>query len=936
MLTYRVFAESLSDRLTAELESQRGDLASLDAMQRELSTMPDLQRQHAALREASRTQQADLATQTSLLRSRDEENRQLLERLQAQEGLIQRMQAAAATASGQQVQLADLKQQLQAALAELEGSKAQQRALQGALMDTKYSLQQIEGGLVPQMQQQIQEMQQQETRMRTELDARTRHIRMHVEQIKQITIKNPFNKRLEAAAASAAAAPSSAAPIVLHGLDSPLEPSTPHKQSDSAASSSSLASDIESFSHLRDHLNMHVLELSARQRLAWGLLVDSDRGLKHAQDELVEAQRHHAQRSKDMQETLKDAQDRLQQLEAQYAEAQQELHMLRSDAEQSLATSNLHHESLKALWQSCQLLHRAYKPLQARFRDVVLQKQYLAKQMHQFQTNTARDVLELRKAMTGFEAEKQVAAGGVVAVTAENGLTTATAATRPLHPYRLHSSRWTLRVVAVAVLAARRIWSLQSNEYGSMHSAGEEDVAILSSNNFVLSSTASNGGGAETTRAHQARREKEMILPPVDDSTPDRAAASLLRLLDHFDSSSIHSVYATAYPQLKRPHLLSSRPTLLQLIASGFAAFNSSRRNRLGSSSAPAPASTHDDLVAIRNAAWFLATRSKELEYQLLGAQNEYVLLIQQSTRTEELLQHEQSRAHSLMRRSVEEAREHEQTYSGQIRDLQQQLALAQEIDKTQRVSKSDYAQLHDTSEMVLQKCKELEQTNHALQSQHNTLKAQADKVRHTHTHTHNERAMTHLQRGGVLFVWALSHVRVLIFPPFSFVRAQNIDKLQECDMVIRSLRRTIDQKQQTVRTVNREQAQQRCEGLLRLSLTFAFSMCVSSSSLHWSNNAATPTVLCSCLYLSIASRSNPYSHRNKNSWTLAMRHSSQLHGANKHRGRSEERMTSDTEGSRRAASPSCLLVLTCALILCFCCVCVQTSDRIVRFGAPT
>lgn len=718
--------QSLAERLTRELEGQRVEVSSL--------------------RNAGVESEAQLTMQRNLRRAAEEEANKLQARLGAAEEQMETLQAVQHESADKDVELADVKQQLAASLAALDQAKDQHKSLHSALAAAHHSLEQLESHTVPSLQRQVAELQAHQLKTKIDLDTRTRFVQMHVEQIRQLAAKNPFNPRLEAAHGSAAL-------VATHNVSrspdsSYFDPATPQRSPLSASTSaaSAQAADAESFSQLRDQLNAQLLDMNARTRLAYGLLQDSDRSLKHAHDQLADYRKANESLQRELEESAVEQRARLHQLEQQYMQSQQELLAARSEAHESIAHSSLHHAQLRQVWQTCLLLHRAYMPLLARFRDVVGQKDLMAQQLLQYQTGLARDVFDLRVAMTSFEHRQASAAALEAGV--EHSVAIAPAPLRSTHPFRLHSPRISFRSVAIGVLAARRFWVLQGGAFGVMVRVGGERVPVLASSTFQLSD---GHAGSE------ARREREMKVPEVDDSTIDKAAASLLRLLDHFSGTAASSSFAVN-PQLHRSNgAASSHSDLLQSLAAGFSSFHSTRKQRRPLSD-PAPANTRDDLARIRSLTCLLATRNKDFERQLLNVQAEYVDLIQQSTRTEELLQREQERAHAMMRRSVEQARDQEQGANQLIHELKQQLLAAE----SERVSKDEYAQLHHTSEMVLRKCRELEQQNLELTAQQAALKQQTEKVKSAGgSHCRRDRPR---EKRTLLALCARSFVSLVVF----------------------------------------------------------------------------------------------------------------------------------------------------------------------------
>jgi len=148
------------------------------------------------------------------------------------------------------------------------------------------------------------------------------------------------------------------------------------------------------------------------------------------------------------------------------------------------------------VWQTCQLLHRAYVPLLARFRDVVGQKDLIAQQLLQFQIGLARDVFDLRHDQLRAQPDERGGTGG------RRGAPGCPGTLRSAHPYRLHSPRLSFRAVAIFVLAARRFWMMQGGAFGVMVRVEGERVPVLACSSFQLSE--GHAGRSE------ARREREI------------------------------------------------------------------------------------------------------------------------------------------------------------------------------------------------------------------------------------------------------------------------------------------------------------------------------------------------------------------------------------------------------------------------------------------
>jgi myosin heavy subunit len=671
-----VCVESLADRLTAELESQRTELSTL--------------------RTAAIAAETQCSAHVSLLRQGEEQCGKMETRIASQEELIRQLQATVSERESEEVALAATKKQLVGALADLESAKNQVKALQSQLASTMQALNQSEQQTVPALQRQLNSLELHEKKLRGEVEARGRAFKMHVEQMQQVVQKNPFNARLSASTAPTSS--SSAASLAVEDL----------VPAASSTSSSTNAADGESFSQLREQFNAQLLELTSRTRAAHNLLLDAERTTKHAQDDLADARRQSAQLQREMAEAAAESGERLRAVEQQYMEVSAQLLAARNEVQESQTISDAHHAHLRTVWESCQLLHRAFRPLLARFRDVVQQKNFLSRELFAYHAGVAREVHELRVAMTVRE-------GGDGAAVAA-----ATTALAPLHPYRVHAPRLSLRSVAIAVLAARRIWTgstVAGQQYGVMlHTGTADPVPLLASSPFELTNSLSRQSSDEA----QARRERELALPSVDTTTLPAAASSLVKLLNHFDCSAALAMAA-------RPRLSSPSPhghSLLQQLAASSAAFRSSRSSRV---SRPARSSgPREDVVKIREVVLFLSSCIKELELQVLTGQQDYVSLIAASTATEEKLQAEQKRAHQMMREAVEEARDNELAATLRMKETELRLG-ACEAQKADMIDKEEYARLQEEN---LRKCSELEQLNKQLQAQRTTLQQQVHQVR--------------------------------------------------------------------------------------------------------------------------------------------------------------------------------------------------------------
>jgi hypothetical protein len=650
----------------------------------------------SALRTAAIAAETQHGAHVNLLRQGEEQCGKLETRIASQEVLIRQLQATVSERESEEVALAATKKQLAGALADLESTKNQVKALQTQLASTVQALNQFEQQTVPALQRQVNSLELQEKKLRAEVEARGRAFKMHVEQMQQVVQKNPFNARLSASTAPASS--SSAASLAVEDL----APAA----SSSFSSSSTNAADGESFSQLREQFNVQLLELTSRTRAAHSLLLDAERTTKHAQDDLADARRQSAQLQREMAEAAAESGERLRAVEQQYMEVSAQLLTAKNEVQESQTISDAHHAHLRTVWESCQLLHRAFRPLLTRFRDVVQQKNFLSRELFAYHSGVAREVHELRVAMTVRE-------GG------DGDAAAATTAAAPLHPYRVHAPRLSLRSVAIAVLAARRIWTgstVAGQQYGVMlHTGTADPVPLLASPPFELTNSLSRQSNDEA----KARRERELALPSVDTTTLPAAASSLVKLLSHFDCSA---ALATA----ARPQLSSPSPhghSLLQQLAASSAAFHSSRSSRV---SRPARSSgPREDVVKIREVVLFLSSCIKELELQVLTGQQDYVSLIAASTATEEKLQAEQKRAHQMMREAVEEARDNELAATLRMKETELRLG-ACEAQKADMIDKEEYVRLQEDN---LRKCSQLEQLNNQLQAQRTTLQQQVHQV---------------------------------------------------------------------------------------------------------------------------------------------------------------------------------------------------------------
>jgi len=226
--------------------------------------------------------------QRNLHRAAEEEANKLLARLGAAEEQMETLQAVQHESADE---LADVKQQLSASLVALDHAKEQHKSAQSALAAAHHSLEQLESHTVPSLQRQVAELQAHQLKTKIDLDTRTRFLHMHLEQIRQLAAKNPFNPRLEAANGSAALVSTN---NVSRGADSSFfDPATPQRSPLNASTSaaSAQAAEAESFSQLREQANAQLLDLNARTRLAYGLLQDSARSLKHAHDQLADCRK---------------------------------------------------------------------------------------------------------------------------------------------------------------------------------------------------------------------------------------------------------------------------------------------------------------------------------------------------------------------------------------------------------------------------------------------------------------------------------------------------------------------------------------------------------------------------------------------------------------------------------------------------------------------
>jgi chromosome segregation ATPase len=658
-----VDTESLCDTLSAELATQRAEVTNLHAS--------------IACAEASASQQA------SALADRTDECGRLQTRLVSQDELIRQLQSTINARVNEEVDVAAAKQQLSSTLVELDASKTRAKAIQGQLTAALQSLHQAETVAIPSLQQQLQQAEATILRSNTLAEKQTRALASVVEQVKQHISRDPFSERLSAPLQN-----ESTQNIALDDL---------------STSSSPLSVSTDAFPQLRDRLNAQLLELSGRNRQAFALLLSAERSIKFAQEELSDVKRQNAQMQRDAAETAAENNARLQTLEQQYLDVNAQLLASKSELQETQSIIAAHHAQVRTLWQSCQLMHRAFRPLLARFKAVVQQKEWLASQLFSVQTGVARHVASLRGALEGTSSEDQ-----------SNAL--------PLHPYRLHAPRLSLRSVAIAVVAARRLWSLETGEYGSIIQSGGEQFPLLPIAPFQLS----DNRGLSQDEA-QIRREREMAVPFVDDSTLTAAAASLQKLVSHFDRTVALS--ASIYPQLNPQSARTSRSSvysrgsMLHLLASSFGPFGSSRSKRV---SRPARAlGTREDLNHIWRIVLKLATRSKELEQQLMSAQQDYVQLIASSTRTEEQLSAEQQRAHSIMRDAVEHAREQELRAAERVEELQQQLQIC-EAEKAERITKDELEQLQEN---LAKRCTLLDEQLRAAQTQRTTLQHQVHQV---------------------------------------------------------------------------------------------------------------------------------------------------------------------------------------------------------------
>lgn len=136
------------------------------------------------------------------------------------------------------------------------------------------------------------------------------------------------------------------------------------------------------------------------------------------------------------------------------------------------------------------------------------------------------------------------------------------------------------------------------------------------------------------------------------------------------------------------------------------------------------PTTSHEDLTRIRSIAIHLATSNRDLRTQWQTAQLEYVRLVHQSNRTEEALQHEQHKALEQLRLHAEASRHAEESSTELIQALRVQLA-SSEHERSRLITREEYQELANTSEMVLAQCRDLERANEQLQ-----LALQASKDR--------------------------------------------------------------------------------------------------------------------------------------------------------------------------------------------------------------
>ena len=683
-------------------------------LQKEISTRPTAQafehlqqRYDAEKQSSTRLEHENDGLKKKILAAENDVAR-LEGRAKHQEDHLSTLQTKHADLLVQSVAFADTKNQLQAALFEGEQMKNQLRAYVEASKEARVERNKMEVELKD-LQSEKAVLVSDQSRFEETLRQRNRTIRMLGDQVRTMVEKNPFNQKLNLTAAPTA---SGAAAERKAEEDPDLSPVLPVEQE---------------FLLLRDQVNALLLTLHTRNRQAYSVFLDQEQSLSLAQDELAAVKKTSQSKEREWVEKQAEQTEALQALEQKFFQQGQELLVAKTDAQEHASSSSKHRAQLKSIWAACLLLYRTLVPLQNRYNDLVAQKRLVQTEEERMK-DLAREVIELRKGLEAVEnaakeAERKDADTASSPPPESTALILATASSAhsiaSRHPYLLRPPpRISLRSAVIAVLAARRLWQISEGKYGVVVGVAGERVVVMkeSENAGIEASFASSQSSSSRTSAPLLPS-----LPPLDSSTVGRSASSLVGLMEHMEQHIVNpatSRWLSREDAQERYHRStgSGGRTLMQGLIEGQRAWNVRMRALVAASTASSePATSHEDLTRIRSIAIHLATSNRDLRSQWQTAQLEYVRLVHQSNRTEEALQHEQQKALDQLRLHAEASRHAEESSTELINALRSQLA-SSEHERSRLITREEYQELANTSEMVLAQCRDLERANEQLQ----------------------------------------------------------------------------------------------------------------------------------------------------------------------------------------------------------------------------
>ena len=694
------FLESQLDQLMKEISSLRTENATLrtenTALRDDLSHRPtpseysDLRHQLAQSQASLALSEDELKAQLHLVHAARQDVTSLEAKLAMQANTVAELQARHVESMSREVERNELKSHLTQTTAELETTKTRLETVQGALQEANRVIRGMDEELTDAQRQQA-DLRRRDDTWRQMVEARHRTFRMLQQQLRQMCDKNPFH-----GAPTAKGRDSHEIAVASSSTDLELVPSS------SSPSPQSLDHD---FTQLRDSVNTLLRDLHAHTRLAFNMYTENQSALVQAQEESASHRSQLQTVQRQLADAILEATSRYQTLEQQYFRVEQDLMLVRNDLDEQHTHEQQHRRQLQSIWNGCVLLIRAYKPLHARYTDLIAQKDWLQKEVNRLQT-VVLEVYQLRRAMTSFE---ETTRGDDKSGSTANEVDVIDSAAHR-HPYRLHSCRQhvSLRACVIGVIGARRLWRSSERRYGTLIDVGTELVIMTPSPTVTGAGTlASNSNWNEAQSMSREKSTREMVLPHIDESTIENAGVSLVKLIQHFEQQNGNNLSAGSGRSRR-----SQVPSLLKRLIDGQKAYSHVHPS---SSSSVISRSPLGDVAKIRSVSVLLAERVREFHHHWRTAQNEIVHLVRQSERTGEALAHEQQRAHDLLRHHTEMARHAEESSNSLIAALRQQLADAEKELRTKHVTSEEYSELHATSEMVLQQCQELEQRNRQL-----------------------------------------------------------------------------------------------------------------------------------------------------------------------------------------------------------------------------